>query len=451
LLAAGLTTYLGAQSVLIMGGNLRLLPLTGVTLPFVSYGGSSLLTCFIALLILLQISSETEQEPASLRQPQPYLVMAGIIWAGLFACALLNGWWATIRSDALLSRTDNARRSISDRYVKRGSILDRNSAAINTTVGEPGSYRRIYNILELATISGYTHPVYGQTGLEESLDPYLRGLQGNSALLVWWEHLLYGQPPPGLDVRSSLDLGIQAQADRLLGKHTGAVVLINAQNGEILAMASHPGYDPNLLDTLGEALSKDPAAPLLNRATLGQYPAQPALSPFLRANFGDQSTVSDDAVIILFGKLGFYSTPAANIPAAEPASYGTTNDLRVSPLQMALATAALTGQGIRPSPRLALAVNTPAHGWVIFPASEKPFTALSAESTQRAILALAIDGQPFWEYTSQKNDRKIAWYLAGTLSNWQGTPLAIVVALEENNPDQARLIGRGVLEKTIQP
>ncbi|MBU4224496.1 MAG: FtsW/RodA/SpoVE family cell cycle protein, partial [Chloroflexi bacterium] len=40
LLAAGLTVYLGAQSVLIIGGNLRLLPLTGVTLPFVSYGGS---------------------------------------------------------------------------------------------------------------------------------------------------------------------------------------------------------------------------------------------------------------------------------------------------------------------------------------------------------------------------------------------------------------------------
>ena len=39
-LAAGLTACLVAQSVLIIGGNLRLLPLTGVTLPFVSYGGT---------------------------------------------------------------------------------------------------------------------------------------------------------------------------------------------------------------------------------------------------------------------------------------------------------------------------------------------------------------------------------------------------------------------------
>jgi cell division protein FtsW (lipid II flippase) len=451
LLAAGLTTYLGAQSVLIMGGNLRLLPLTGVTLPFVAYGGSSLLTSFIALLILLQISSETDHEPAPLRQPQPYLLMAGTIWVGLLACALLNGWWATIRSDDLLSRTDNARRSISDRYVKRGSLLDRNNAVINTSTGEPGLYTRIYEVPELASISGYTHPVYGQAGLEESLDPYLRGLQGNPALLIWWDHLLYGQPPPGLDVRTSLDLGIQAGADQLLGKHTGAVVLINAQNGEILAMASHPGYDPNQLDTTGEALAKDPAAPLLNRATLGQYPAQPAFNPFLMAHFADEGTISDEALSILFDKLGFYSVPAANIQAADAAAGGTVNGLRVSPLQMALAAATLTGAGARPSPRLALAVNIPVQGWLIFPAPEKPLAVLSAESAQRATSALAMDGQPFWEYTSQSNDLSISWYLAGTLPNWQGTPLAIVVALEENDPNQARIIGRGVLKKAIQP
>jgi Cell cycle protein/Penicillin binding protein transpeptidase domain len=439
LLAAGLTTYLGAQSVLIIGGNLRLLPLTGVTLPFVSYGGSSLLTCFIALLILLQISNETDQEPASLRQPQPYLVMAASIWVGLLACALLNGWWAIVRADDLLNRTDNARRSIADRYVKRGAILDRNNTPINITTGDPGLYQRIYNIPELAAISGYTHPVYGQAGLEESLDPYLRGLQGNPALLIWWDHLLYGQPPPGLDVRTTLDLTIQARADKLLGKHIGAVVLVNAQNGEILAMASHPGYDPNQLDTLGTTLAKDLYAPLLNRATQGQYLAQPAFYPFLIAHFADGGAISDDSLRALFGRLGF-----SNIPE-------TVNSLRASPLQMALAAASLTDSGMRLPSRLALAVNTPTQGWVIFPAPEEPVAALSSDSAQKATSTLAINGQPFWEYASLKNDKKISWYLAGTLPNWQGIPLAIVVALEENDPDQARIIGRGVLDKAIKP
>lgn len=56
LLAAGLSLMLAVQSLLIMGGVLKLVPLTGVTLPFVSYGGSSLLTCFVIIGLLLMLS-----------------------------------------------------------------------------------------------------------------------------------------------------------------------------------------------------------------------------------------------------------------------------------------------------------------------------------------------------------------------------------------------------------
>ena len=66
LLAASISIYIGIQTILIVGGNLRLLPLTGVTLPFVSYGGSSLLTSFVALLLLLLISNHMDEEPAPL-------------------------------------------------------------------------------------------------------------------------------------------------------------------------------------------------------------------------------------------------------------------------------------------------------------------------------------------------------------------------------------------------
>ena len=57
LLAAGLTSVLALQALIIMGGNLRILPLTGITLPFVSYGGSSLVTNWLIVAILARISN----------------------------------------------------------------------------------------------------------------------------------------------------------------------------------------------------------------------------------------------------------------------------------------------------------------------------------------------------------------------------------------------------------
>ncbi|MDX1991574.1 MAG: FtsW/RodA/SpoVE family cell cycle protein [bacterium] len=61
LLAVGLSSLIGIQSLMIMGGVLRVFPLTGVTLPFVSYGGSSLLMSFIIVGILLRLSVEAQQ------------------------------------------------------------------------------------------------------------------------------------------------------------------------------------------------------------------------------------------------------------------------------------------------------------------------------------------------------------------------------------------------------
>jgi len=56
LLAVGCTTILAVQTIIIIGGNVRLIPLTGITLPFVSYGGSAVLMNFVVMGLLARLS-----------------------------------------------------------------------------------------------------------------------------------------------------------------------------------------------------------------------------------------------------------------------------------------------------------------------------------------------------------------------------------------------------------
>jgi peptidoglycan glycosyltransferase len=62
LMATGLTIILGVQAFIIMAGVLRLLPFTGITLPFVAYGGSSLLANYVLIALLMRISDEGAQK-----------------------------------------------------------------------------------------------------------------------------------------------------------------------------------------------------------------------------------------------------------------------------------------------------------------------------------------------------------------------------------------------------
>jgi cell division protein FtsW (lipid II flippase) len=448
--ATGLTAYIGGQAILIIGGNLRLLPLTGVTLPFISYGGSSLLTSFIAALLLLLISSQPQDEPPALRSPIPYTWLGGFLCFGIFAAAVTNGWWGFWRGPDLLSRTDNPRRTISDRFVKRGSLLDRHEKAINLSVGSSGTFNRTYLYPDLAPITGYTHPTYGQAGLEASLDDYLRGLQGNPASMIWWNHLLYGQPPAGLDVRLSLDLDLQKIADAALGMHTGAVVLLNSETGEILVMASHPTYDPNDLDAIGDSLSTALEKPLLNRASQGMYQPGSAIELFSKvAELSDALT--EEPLTNLFEKLGFYSTPGRYFQAADPVA--PDDELRISPLQMSIAVATLSNNGIKPVPRLAMAVQTPQTGWVVLSIDDQPVQIFIPQAIDATLLDYMVEGETFWEWLGiiDQGGKPITWYLAGTLPDWQGIPLSVVILLEERQPTLAAAIGHTLLNSVTHP
>jgi cell division protein FtsW (lipid II flippase) len=452
LLAAGVTAYLGVQALLIICGNLRLLPLTGVTLPFISYGGSSLLTSFIALLILLLISNHLDEEPAPLPRPQPYFALGVFLSTGLFVAALTNGWWAIVRGPDLLTRPDNPRRIIEDRYVARGKLLDRTNNVIDGTEGTTGSYSRVYEYPDLAPITGYNHPIYGQSGLEASLDEYLRGLRGNPATTIWWNHLLYGMSPHGLNVRLSLDLNLQQRADDMLKEHRGAAVLLNTQTGEIFVMSSHPTFDPANLNEMGAQLNKDPEKPLINRATQGLYPIGTLIEPFHQVLFGTKPTSQTDLQKV-YGTFGFYRAPLLRMQVAAPISETEGKELHVSPLQVALASAALSNHGTIPAPRIATAVDTPNDGWVVLPALGTPVEAIGTSAADETAQSLIVDGESYWAHVGQakSDESSVTWFIGGTPPNWQASPMVVVVLLEEDNVRLAGRIGKELLVDAMNP
>ncbi len=452
LFAAGITSYFGIQAILIIGGNMRLLPLTGVTLPFVSYGGSSLLTSFIALLFLLHISNHLDEEPAPLQNHQPYLMVSGFLGLGLFAAALTNGWWSVIRGPDLLTRADNPRRLIESQFVPRGSLLDRSDSLITTTVGEIGELNRSYEYPDLAPITGYNHSKYGQSGLEASLDDYLRGLQGTPATSIWWNHLLYGMSPTGLDVRLTIDLYLQFRADEMMLGHSGAVVMMNAQTGEILVISSHPTFNPNHLNEIGQKLTSDPDQPLINRAAQGVYPTGSVIDPFAIALFGRENLTADE-LPTLHESMGFLKAPTIQLQVAESLSTDDLDHFHVSPLQMAMASAALSNHGVIPAPSIASAVNTPMEGWVVLPTPGTPLEAIQPEAADDASTVFVQQGDSFWSHlgNADEDDRSVTWFLAGTPANWQGTPFVVVVLVEEDNPRLVERIGRELIVDAMSP
>jgi cell division protein FtsW (lipid II flippase) len=426
-LAAGLTTLLTGQALLIIAGNLRLLPLTGVTLPFVSYGGSSLLTSFIAVLLLLHISHRPEPLPARLYAVRPYLVLGGLFLLGLTTAAFSLSWWSVVRGPALLDRTDNQRRSVADRYVLRGALLDRNEQALSHSVGEPGEYTRILIYPSLSSLIGYNDPTYGQAGLEAGLDGSLRGLEGQPALRVLGDRLLYGQPPPGLDVRLSLDLDKQKQADDALGQHAGAIVWLDATSGEILALASHPTFDANRLAEDWEKLVADPRSPLVNRAVQGRYPAG-SLSQSLFA--GDPNLLRYDP----FPELPLPSYGYAQVAGDQMA--GT------SPLQAALQAAALINAGQRPTPLLALSRRLPQGGWTNLD-EPLPAKSLFSPAQAAALLSPLTRHDRSWgalAMIAPATGDSAVWFVGGSLPDNPGPAYAIAILLEEDNASLAEAI-----------
>ncbi|MCW5873938.1 MAG: FtsW/RodA/SpoVE family cell cycle protein [Anaerolineales bacterium] len=504
-LAIGLAAYISSQSLLIIGGNIRMLPLTGVTLPFVSYGGSSMLISFFALLLLTLVSHDGVHRSAPMLNSKPTLIIAGLLLGAFALAALITGWWGVVRGPDLLTRPDNARRGQSDRYVWRGALLDMELQLLSSTTGGAGQYTRAYVQSSLGNILGYSHAQFGQSGLEDGLDPILRGEERQPAWGLWLSHILYGQPSPGLDVQLSLDTQLTLHSLQALQGQRGALVLMDASTGEVRAMASQPGFSAATLSQEWPALLSNQDSPLMNRAVQGAYAPAGILGPWLLAAARSQSVLPEpsgetsytlnertlecsrqpdaardwDALVQaacpgalaqlglalgetglldLYNALGLYSTPAvpltqpsfsapASLPRPGEAATGQAG-MRVTLLQMARVAATLSNGGLLPEAQLALAVKDANGEWHPYAEVAEPKAVLSSVAAFSLAQKLAASDQPIWEmeaYARGDNDQRYAWYLAGSLSRGNQAPHVVVVLLEGGTTAQARSIGREVL------
>jgi penicillin-binding protein 2 len=133
----------------------------------------------------------------------------------------------------------------------------------------------------------------GLSGLERFYEPILMGQRGvryqikdnKNRIVGSYENGLYDSVAiAGRNLRTSIDIDIQVLAERMLKNKLGAIVAIDPRSGGIIAMASGPTYDPNLLTGNQRRnnfswMLRDTARPLFNRAIKGQYPPGSTVKP----------------------------------------------------------------------------------------------------------------------------------------------------------------------------
>lgn len=186
------------------------------------------------------------------------------------------GYWGVVRGPDLSRSPDDAAVIAAARTVPRGRILDRDGTVLARNLADQnGELYRVYASPTLSQVVGYSSRTYGRAGLERTYDAELTGLAGDPWTDAFAKFGVERYDPKDLTLSLAFDL--QRAAVSALGKHRGAVVMLDPRTGEVLALASTPTYnasdlaDPATAAATFEALRDDEAEPLLPRATLGRY------------------------------------------------------------------------------------------------------------------------------------------------------------------------------------
>lgn len=290
LLAGGFGVLYIFQVFLTVGGGIRFIPLTGVTLPFVSYGGTSVLSSVLTFYVVQGVIidhrnrehdryieyDENEEYEEDIRvSPRPRTVETWItvgVFGTLYAAMMIYfGVYVGTHEEVLISNSYNSRQKLLAMENVRGTIYDRGGKVLaETLTDDDGREVRSYPYAGLfAHTVGFS--TKGKTGIESSQNYYL--LNSNVSLSEKVENDLDGRKNPGNDVYTTLDVVLQKVASDSIGVCRGAVIVSEVKTGKVLAMVSKPDFDPNTIAADWDKYLSDESGDsvLLNRATQGLY------------------------------------------------------------------------------------------------------------------------------------------------------------------------------------
>lgn len=185
----------------------------------------------------------------------------------------LSAWEA----DDLAANPLNMRSAAARADIRRGSILDARGRVLAQT-RQDGS--RSYPMgAAMAAVTGYNGEKIGSAGVEGHANRELLGLSENLSRIGPISQLF--QSDQGNDVKLTIEADAQQAAYDGLDGRRGAVVVLDAATGAVLAMVSSPSYDPNDIESSWKSLSKQADGALLNRAVQGLYPPGSTIKPMI--------------------------------------------------------------------------------------------------------------------------------------------------------------------------